>query len=181
MVKNKKNIDLENDRYGLFMNDKSYDLEIMYGRHYINTDISQKILLHRINVIESKSHDLYGQSKPKDKQYFPPIEVNCFLQVEDNEQKTYGDENGLVRDDSGSLIINVYLDEIKEKNIEFTRGDIIEYNMSGDYPRFYEVYNANNVTDTTSHTIAGFKPYYKKITSLPVKEDVTHLLNINKD
>lgn len=174
-MKKRKNIDLENNRYGLFMNENSFQLEMMYGRHYISTDIKHEILLYKINIVESKLNDLYGQSKPKDKSYFPPISLTGFIQIEDSNQRTYGDENGIIRDDSGNLIFNIYLDELKEKNTEINRGDIIEYNMSGNNPRYYEVFNANNVVDTTNQTIAGFKPYFKKVEALPIKEDFTHL------
>lgn len=179
MAKKRKNINLEDDRYGLFMNDQSFQLEMMYGRHYISTDVKHEVLLYRINIIESKSHDLYGQSKPQDKSYFSPISLIGFVQIEDQNQTTYGDESGVVRDDSGNLIFNVYLDELEDKNAEINRGDILEYNMSGNYPRYYEVYNANNVVDTTTQSIAGFRPYFKKVEALPVKEDITHLLKTN--
>jgi hypothetical protein len=48
--------------------------------------------------------------------------------------------------------------------------------MSGNRDRYYEVENAQNVTDSTSQTIAGFKPYWKQITAVPVKEDITPYL-----
>ena len=70
----------------------------------------------------------------------------------------------------------VGIDVPKEKKIEIDRGDIIEYNMSGDRDRYYEVENAQNVVDSTSQTIAGFKPYWKQIIAVPVKEDITPYL-----
>lgn len=178
MGRKKKNIDFETDRYGSFMNNESYDLEMMYGRHYLERDVKFEFLLYKINVVKTKSNDLYGQSKPKDKSYFTPIKLNGFIMIDDPEQKTYGDENGILRNDSGNLTINIFLDELKEKNTDFNRGDIIEYNMSGDYARYYEVFDANDVVDTTVNSIAGFRPYYKKIKALPIKEDITHLLKI---
>ena len=48
--------------------------------------------------------------------------------------------------------------------------------MSGVRDRYYEVENAQNVVDATSQTIAGFKPYYKVITAIPIKEDITPYL-----
>ena len=42
--------------------------------------------------------------------------------------------------------------------------------------RFYEVENANNVTDETQKTIGVFKTYWKKVTGVPVKEDVVPFL-----
>lgn len=175
--RNKQFFDREENRYGLFMSENSFNLEIMYGRNYLKNDVVHEIKVHRINVIESKTHKLYGQAKSKDKKFMIPVKITAMVGVEDSEQKFYGEgEGGIARDDTGILNFGVYLQELEEKNIEVNRGDIVEYNMSGENPRFYEVEKANNVTDTTSQTIAGFKPYWKLIVGVPVKEDVTPYL-----
>jgi hypothetical protein len=94
------------------------------------------------------------------------------INVEEGKQEYYGgSQGGISRDDSGGISFGVYLKELEEKNLEIDRGDIIEYNMSGSKNRFYEVESANNVTDETKKTIGGFKPYWKKITGVPVKSD----------
>lgn len=175
MSKKQKHIDLEENRYGLFMTENSYNLELMYGRHYLNTDIKHEILLYKINIIESKIDDLYGQTKPNDKSYLTPVKISGLVDIDNSDQKTYGDANGLVRDDTGNLTFTVYLEELKEKNIDFDRGDIIAYNFSGSRVRYYEVFNANKVVDETQKSIGNLKPFYKKIIALPVKEDFTHL------
>lgn len=178
MTKRKKqSFDPENNRYGIFMSDNSFNLDILYGRNYLKSDVVHEIKIYKINIIDSKVHNLYGQAKPQDKKYFSPVKINAMVTVEDQENTYYGDsQGGISRDDTGNLIFGVYLDELKEKNVEVDRGDLIEYNMSGNKSRFYEVENAQNVVDTTSQTIAGFKPYWKMITGVPVKEDVTQYL-----
>ena len=177
-MKNKEqNIDLESSRYGLFMSDNSFDLDIMYGRHFLETDNIQEITLYRINIINTKVHSLYGQSKPSDKQFMTPIVLKAMISVETNEQKVYGGDAGIVRDDTGLLRAGIYLKELEEKNTEINRGDIIMYNLSGTKNRYYEVTDANNVTAVTKKTIGGFKDYWKQIIATPVKEDLTKLLS----
>ncbi len=172
-----KHINLEETRYGLFMTNKSFDLDIMYGRNFLTSDNVQSVILHRINLIETKSHSLYGQSKPSDKSFMEPIKLSIMLTVEDGEQLYYGEtEGGITRDHGGELVFGVYLKELEEKNTEINRGDIIEYNMSGENPRYYEVESANMVTDITSQTIGGFKPYWKRVISVPAKSDVVPFL-----
>ncbi len=181
MKKKKQIIDLENNRMGLFMTDNSFDLDIMYGRNYLQTDNNQTVIIHKINILESKSHSLYGQSKTKDKKFMTPVEINVMVTIEDGKQEYYGaGQGGISRDDSGNISFGVYLKELKEKNIEIDRGDIVEYNMSGEKNRYYEVESANNVTDETKKTIGGFKPYWKKIVGVPVKEDVVPFLSETK-
>jgi len=178
MKKKQPNIDLEKHRYGLFMSENSFNLDIMYGRDFLKKDNPQEITLYRINIIETKTHKLYGQSKPSDKSFMTPIMLSAMVNVEDADQKLYGNgDAGITRDDTGNLRIGIYLEELKEKNTEINRGDIVQYNMSGMKPRFYEVMSANNVTDTSKKTIGGFKAYFKNILATPVKEDFTNLLS----
>lgn len=181
MKKKKQIIDLENDRYGLFMSEDSFNLDVEYGRDFLRTDNAQKINLHRINIVETKPHKLYGQAKAADKKYMPPIELSVMITIVDGEQSYYGDyQGGITRDDSGIISFGIYLNELSDKNTEINRGDIIEYNMSGEKNRYYEVESANNVTDTTNKSIGGFKSYWKKITGVPVKEDVVPFLSESK-
>jgi hypothetical protein len=176
MKKKANRINLEDERYGLFMTDSSFDLDIFYGRQYLKTDNVQFVTFHKINIIETKTHSLYGQAKSIDKKFFPPIRLNVMVGVEDGTQVNYGDgSGGIARDDSGILSFGVYLQELEEKNADIARGDIIEYNFSGEKSRFYEVENANNVTDTTKKSIGGFKPYFKTVKCVPVKGDVINI------
>lgn len=178
MKKKKQTIDLDSDRYGLFMTDNSFDLDVMYGRNYLQTDNSQSVLIHRVNVIESKVHKLYGQAKAADKKFMSPVKLSVMVNVEEGKQENYGNnQGGIARDDTGSISFGVYLKELEEKQVEINRGDIIEYNMSGEKSRYYEVESANNVTDETKKTIGGFKPYWKRVTGVPVKEDVVPFLS----
>ena len=166
---------------GLFMNDNSFDLDVMYGRNFLQTDNAQKVKIHKINIIETKSHDLYGQSKTKDKVFMPPVEISVMVNIEASQQSFYGDNaGGIARDDTGNLVFGVYLKELEEKQLEIDRGDIVEYNMSGEKKRYYEIENANNVTDETQKTIGGFKSYWKRVSAVPVKEDVVPFLSETK-
>ncbi len=172
MKKQKQIIDLETQRYGLFITENSLNLDIAYGRHFLDVDNPQEVIIHKINILETKTHSLYGQSKAKDKSFFPPVRIKVRLSVGDSEQKYYGEgAGGIVRDDVSNLTFGVYLKELEEKHLEIDRGDIVEYNMSGEKNRYYEVESANNVTDETSKTIGGFKPYFKKVICTPIKSD----------
>lgn len=165
-------VDLEDERMGLFMNENSFELDVMYGRNFLKTDNAQRIRIYKIDVIKTKKHSLYGQTKPEDRTFMSPVTINVMVDVDEGVQEFYGgNQGGIARDDSGNIGFGVYLRELDEKNLQIDRGDIIEYNMSGQKPRYYEVESANNVTDTTAKTIGGFKPYWRKITGVPVKSD----------
>ena len=177
MKKNKNDINLAEDRFGLFLTQESINLEIAYGQHYLNSDSIHFINLYRINIIETKSHQLYGQAKPQDRKYLLPIKLRVMPKIEDSKQENYGgNPSGLARDDTGNLVFGIYLKELEENDTEINRGDIVEYNISGNKNRYYEVENANLVNDETNKTIGGFVPYFKRITAVPVKEDVVGIL-----
>ena len=181
MKKKKQIIDIENQRYGLFMSENSFNLDVMYGRNFLKTDNVQEIILHKVNVIETKVHALYGQAKTKDKKFMTPVRLSIMLNVEEGKQEYYGSNlGGIVRDDTGNISFGIYLKELEEKQVEIDRGDYIEYNMSGMKNRYYEVESANNVADETNKTIGGFKPYWKKVIGVPVKEDVIPYLSETK-
>lgn len=172
-------IKVDEDRMGLFLSNNSFDLEKMYGRNYLKSDVIHKVKIYKIDIVNSKKHDLYNQSEPDEKVFFPPIEIFIMPLIESNEQNNYAGDIGIIREDSQSFNFGVYLDELKEKNVEIDRGDIVEYNLSGDRRRFYEVDNAQNVT-TTENTFGGFLTYWKLIKTVPVKSDVIPLLNDDK-
>jgi len=181
MKKKKQIIDIETNRMGMFMNNNSFDLDVMYGRNFLQTDNAQEVTIYKINLLETKSHDLYGQSKTKDKRFMAPVTISVMVTIEDGKQDFYGgNQGGITRDDTGNISFGVYLKELEEKHLEIDRGDIIEYNMSGEKNRYYEVESANNVTDETKKTIGGFKPYWKRIAGVPVKEDVVPFLSETK-
>jgi len=181
MKKKKQITDLDNERYGLFMTQNSFDLDVMYGRNFLQTDNVQEVIIHKIDAIQTKVHALYGQAKTKDKKFMRPVRISVMVTVEDGKQEYYGNNpGGIVRDDTGNITFGVYLKELEDKKVTIDRGDIVEYNISGEKNRFYEVESANNVTDTTSKTIGGFKSYWKRITGVPVKEDVVPFLSETK-
>jgi len=172
MKKKKQIIDLEEERYGMFMTDNSFELDVAYGRNFLKTDNPQYVYLHKINILKTKSHELYGQAKAKDKSFMAKIRLNVMVGVDPSTQKYYGEsQGGIVRDDTGNLVFGIYLRELEEKNTDIVRGDIIEYNMSGQKSRYYEVENANMIVDETNKTIGGFKPYWRKVIAVPVKSD----------
>jgi hypothetical protein len=173
MAKKKKEkdyIDMDNDRFGLFMDERSFDLEVEFGRDYLH-DSPSYCTLHQIDIIKTKSDDLYGETKAEEKVFRKPIKLIGMINIEKGEIE-YLAGDGIASDQSGLFVMRIYLKELEEKGIDINRGDIIAYNQSGNKERYYEVATANNVTDETEKTFAGTKPFWKKITAIPVKSDV---------
>ena len=52
------------------MNENSFNTDIMFGRSYLKTDVVHRVKIYKVNIIETKTHELYGQAKASDKKYF---------------------------------------------------------------------------------------------------------------
>jgi hypothetical protein len=173
MAKKKKDhIDFEEERYGMYMSDNSYDLDVMYGREYLKTDSPFYVTYYKINQIKSRVDDLYGEAKAADKKFFSPIKLNVMIDIEDGDLK-FLSETGIGRDDVGNLVFGIFEEELKEKQLEITIGDFVSYNVSGQRERFFEIAKADYVADASSKTRGGFRSaYWRKVEATPVKEDV---------
>lgn len=169
--KEKDYTDLENNRFGLFMTESSFNLEVEFGREYQKSDNPNIITLYRIDIIQTKTDDLYGETTASEKVFRPVVKLNASVVIEKGNQE-YMANSGIVKDKSGPLTARIYLKELEEKGVEISRGDIVAYNQSGELERYYEVVSANNVTDETEKTFAGMKPFWKKIVAVPVQSDV---------
>jgi hypothetical protein len=170
--KKKEHIDFETERYGLFMSDNSYDLDVMYGREYLKSDSPFYIKYYKINILKTKTDDLYGESKPADKKFFPPIKLNVMMDIEDGESK-YFSESGVMRDDIGMLVFGVFEEELKDHKLEIIAGDYVSVNVSGERERFFEIAEPNYVSDATSKSRGGFRNnYWRAVKAVPAKEDV---------
>ena len=170
--KNKDHIDFEEERYGLFMSDNSFDLDVMYGREYLKTDSPFYVTYYKINSIKSRVDDLYGEAKPEDKKFFSPIKLNVMIDIEDGDIKFLSD-TGIGREDVGNLQFGIFEEELKQKKLEIILGDYISYNISGQRERFFEIIKADYISDASSKTRGGFRSgYWRKIEAIPIKEDV---------
>ena len=173
--KQKNHNDLEDDRFGLFMTEKSFETDKLFARNYIENDIKQIVDLYRIDIINTKSNKLYGTTSSKRK-FLTPVALNAMVEVEPSVSESYGD-SGLMRSDTGNITVKLFLKELEERDIDINQGDIVKYNMSGQKDRYYEVFDPQNVTDVTSQTIASMRPFFRIIKARPVKEDIIPFLD----
>lgn len=178
MKKKKQYLDLEENRYGLFVSQESIDLDVELGRNFLKTDYPNFVYVIKPNVIESKTNSIYNQTKPKDKKFFPPVKIYCYSIVNPPEQKNYGDnKSGIRRFETGKIELTIFLKELEENNLTIQYGDFIQYNMSGEKNRYFEVENAMDIVDETSQTWGAMVPIVKKVIAHPIHEDTVPFLH----
>lgn len=166
----------EINRVNLFYSDERIKLESMYSRFYLKRDLNQEITLYRVSYVETKKKNIYRETKAKDKVFQTPVNLTAMVNLGDAEHEYLG-EGGIRREDIGTVIVGVFLDELKEKNIEINAGDYFKYNPDGERFRYFEITNPNYVNYSTGQTLAGIKPLYKRFTARPAREDEIELFN----
>jgi hypothetical protein len=162
------------DRIKTFYDDESFNLDVEYGMHYYETDTNFKVVLYKVDAINTRSHSLYGETKASKKTFLPPVELTVMMNVEDSSQM-FQSNGGIAREDVENISFSIYEKELKRKKVDIIRGDYIVYQHDTDVRQVYEVVNANNVNYGHSQTMAGYKPYFRNILAKPVKEDTTLL------
>ena len=166
-----KNEYSENDRLNLFYNKDSFNLDIEYSLHYIETDLNMEFTLYRVNYRKTKSNNIYGETKAKDKTFLEGVKLHGIINIAPSENSNYGD-SGIRREDVGEIMIGVYKRELEKNDVTINAGDFIMYRPDGEKMRYFEIKNPNYVDYSTSQTRMGIKSVYKRMIAVPVREDV---------
>lgn len=153
-----------------FFTGKDFRLEVQLGQEYL-TDLGMTVLLFKVDYKKTKTHDLYGESKAKEKVVDKPVELQVKLLIEEGETK-YLAPGGLKREFAGNLTFTVYEAELIEKKTNIQEGDFIGYVDGNSKIRYWEVFNAEQMNVSNSRTMVGKESYYRKIQCAPVDKDV---------
>jgi hypothetical protein len=122
-----------------------------------------KLVLYRVDRQKTDKDDVYGEVGLDEIKYFPPIEFNALVKIE--EPKNSGYKGGMLRYlEPGNLTLSVYIRHLEELGVDIKYGDYIGYPETEDKIRYYTVTNDGKVTSDNKHNLFGFKPYYRTIT-----------------
>ena len=161
----------ENKRVGFFYDPNSFELDIDYSIHYLDTDLNMTFTLYRVNYMKTKSNNIYGETKAKDKTFDVGVELHGIvnLSAPENKNLTTG---GIRRENITEAMFGVFKKELEKFNVKINIGDYIMYRPDGEKITYYEVTNPNYVDYSTSQTRAGIKSIYKRIIATPAREDI---------
>jgi hypothetical protein len=157
-------------RVSKFFGQDDFDLHIQMGEEYLHGDLNMKLVLYRVDRGKSEIDDVYAEVGLDEIKYFPPIEFNALVKIEEPKNSTY--KSGLARyNEPGNMILSIYLKHLEELKIDILYGDFIGYPESETRTRFYTVTNDGKVTSDNKHNMFGYKPYYRSITCAPVQNN----------
>ena len=163
------NVKLPITRIGKFFSQDDFDLNVRMGEEYLHGDLGMKLVLFRVDRQKTDKDDVYGEVGKDEIKYFPPIEFNALVKVEEAKNSSY--KGGMLRYlEPGNLLLSVYIKHLEELGIDIRYGDYIGYPESEEKIRFYTVTNDGRVTSDNKHHLFGFKPYYRTITCAIAQE-----------
>ena len=156
-------------RLSKFISQDDFDINIQMGQEYLHGDINFKLVLYRVDREKTSIDDVYAEVGLDEIKYFPPIEFNALVKIEEPKNSSY--KGGLFRyNEPGNMVLSVYIKHLSELNVDIKYGDYIGYPESETRTRFYTVTNDGKVTSDNKHNMWGYKPHYRTITCAPVQD-----------
>jgi hypothetical protein len=156
-------------RMSKFFSNEDFDLQIQMGQEYLHGDLNMKLVIYRVDRAKTEKDDVYAEVGKDEIKYFPPIEVNALVKIEEPKNSSY--KNGMLRYlEPGNMVFQVYLKHLDELGVDIRYGDYVGYPESEGRLRYYTVTNDGKVTSDNKHNYFGYKPYYRTITCAPVQE-----------
>lgn len=156
-------------RLSKFLSQDDFDLHVKMGVEYLHGDLNMRLVLYRVDRQKTDIDDVYGEVGLDEIKYYPPIEFNALVKIEEPKNSAY--KNGLIRyNEPGNLNISVYIRHLEELNIDIKYGDFIGYPESETRTRYYQVTNDGKVVSDNKHNMFGYKPYYRNITCAPIQD-----------
>ena len=153
-----------------FLSQDDFDLNIQMGEEYLHGDLNMKLVLYRVDRQKTENDDVYAEVGTDEIKYFPPIEFNGLVKIEEPKNTAY--KTGLLRYlEPGNMILSVYIKHLNELNVDIRYGDYIGYPESETRTRFYTVTNDGKVTSDNKHNMFGYKPYYRNIVCTAVQDN----------
>ena len=157
-------------RLNKFISDSDYNFNINIGVEYLHGDINTKVLLYKVDKVNTETSNIYAEAGKNDIKYLPPVEINCLINIDGSVVKTYS--NGLNKyNEPGNLTFSVYIKHLNELNIDIDYGDYIGFNETEDKIRYYSVVNDGKIITDNKHSMFGYKPFYRTITCSIVQKN----------
>lgn len=149
-------------RLNKFFSQTDFDLNIQMGKEYLHGDINMKLVIYQVDKTKTEIDDIYAEVGEDEIKFFPPVEFNALVRIEEPKNNSY--KEGIVRYiEPGNLTFSVYIDHLKELNVDVKYGDYIGYPDDEEKLRFYTVVNDGKVTSDNKHKMFGYKPHYRTI------------------
>jgi hypothetical protein len=159
------------ERLNKFFSQDDFDLEIDFGREWLEGDINIKVILYQVDRVESTIDDIYSEAGNGEIRFKPPIEIPVNFNYAAPTNKNYNSDGSLRFLERGNITLGVYQDTLDELKIDISYGDYIGYPENETTIKYFTVANDGKIFSDNAHTIGGYKGFYRTITCVPTDLD----------
>lgn len=154
-------------RLNRFYDETDFQLELDMAKELIEEDGNFTVVLYRIDRVKSNADDIYGESETNEIRFLEPVELVVLPNLQEAENKTYV-EGKMRYQEHGNFIFTILTQQLKEKNVDISYGDIVAYAENENSVKYFEVANDDRIASDNKHTMYGYKGYYRTITCVTV-------------
>ena len=166
-----KNKQLPINRSNKFFSGDDFDLEIDFGREWLEGDINIKVILFQVDRQKTNTDDVYGEAPKNGITFKPPVELSVNFKMDEPQNKSYNSDGSMRYKEHGNITFGVYQKHLEELEVEITYGDYIGYQENENTIKYYTVSNDGAIFSDNKHTINGYKGFYRTVTCVPTSED----------
>ena len=159
------------ERLNKFFSAEDFELEIDFGREWLEGDINIKVVLYQVDREQTTNDDIYGEAGKGEIRFKPPVEISVNFNYAAPTNKSYNSNGSLRYLERGNITIGVYQDQLDELDVDIEYGDYIGYQETETKIKYFTVSNDGRVNADNAHTIVGYKGFYRTITCVPTDLD----------
>ena len=168
-MKSNKKVPIE--RINKFFSQDDFDLEVDFGREWLEGDINIKVILYQVDRTETTNDDIYGEAAKEDIMFKPPVELSVSFNMASPTNKAYNSDGSMRYLEYGTITLGIYQDQLDEMGVDIEYGDYIGYAENETNIKYFTVSNNGKIFSDNSHTIGGYKGFYRTITCVPTDLD----------
>jgi len=159
------------NRLNKFFSEKEFELEKQFGMEYLYGDLNTTVNYYSINLNETDMDDLYGETPNNLVALNTPISLPCIYQLTKSENKSYNDNTTMRFEESGNLIIHIYLDILRDLGIKLNYGDFIGFQLNEKAEMMFTIANPANFHFENEKTLGGYKSFFKTVICTPTDKE----------
>ena len=159
------------NRSNKFFSGDDFDLEIDFGREWLEGDINIKVILFQVDHQNSLTDSLYGEAEKDGITFKPPVEISVNFKMDEPTNKAYNSDGSMRYKEHGNVTFGVYQKHLKELEVDITYGDYIGYQEDETKIKYFTVADDGKVNSDNKHTINGYKGFYRTVVCVPTSED----------
>ena len=156
-------------RNNKFFSGEDFELEMDFGREYVEEDANQSVILYEVDLEQTKVDDIYHEATKDAIRFKTPVEIPVVYQIDQAELKAYrSSQSKGFYSKTGKLTFGVYEQTLVDYGCDIKRGDYIGVQITPEHIEYFTVADDGRVNFDNAHTMFGTRPFYRTVVCSPV-------------